>query len=409
MTGPNANKNLVAPTPISAVLSLTLLASIGTGVIWNGVPFIAKAEYGYNQTQTLLMYLVIGLTYISGAMTAARFLKFIERWMTARTLLVLILIIQSVICLGPLFVKAAWILWVVVGITSLLASFLWPIIESYLTAGRHGREMRRAIGWWNVVWTSSVAASLWFMAPFLKEDALFAIVALGGFNVVALITLYWFKRNPGMHDEEMSEESITSEYPFLLRSVRILLPLSYVLNSALGPLLPYLLNRLEVDIIWQTPTAATWMVVRVVAMALMWWLGFWHGRWGTLLLGGTLITSGFALIVLAPSLAILLIGFGLFGAGMGVIYYAALYYAMSIGKAQVDASGKHESLIGIGYAIGPAAGLFGMQLPGLLQMDFAEGLGIVYVICGLVLLAAIPAIKPYWKAKAIRNELTNWK
>ena len=409
MTGQNKNNNLVAPTPISAVLSLTLLASVGTGVIWNGVPFIAEAEYAYTQTQTLLMYLVIGLTYISGALTAARFLKFIERWMTARTLLVLILIIQSIICLGPLVVKSAWILWVVVGITSLLASFLWPIIESYLTAGRHGKEMRRAIGWWNVVWTSSVAASLWFMAPFLKTDAQFAIVALGGLNAVALITLFWFKQNPGTHDDELSEESITPEYPFLLQTLRILLPLSYVLNAALAPLLPYLFNRLEIDVLWKTPTAATWMVVRVVAMAVMWRLGFWHGRWGTLLLGGLFITVGFALIVLTPSLAILLIGLGIFGAGMGVIYYAALYYAMSVGKAQVDASGKHESLIGIGYAIGPAAGLFGMQLPGLLHMDFAEGLGIVYVICAVVLLAAFPAIRPYWKAKASRKEMVTWK
>ena len=249
MAGPNRNMDSTAPTPLAAVLGLTLLVSVGTGVIWNGVPFIAEAKYGYSQTHTLLMYLVIGLTYISGALTAARFLRFIERWMTARTLLVLVLIVQSVICLGPLVIEAAWILWVVVGITSLLASFLWPIIESYLTAGRHGREMRRAIGWWNVVWTSSVAASLWFMAPFLKEDAQFAIVALGGLNAFALITLFWFKRNPGDHDDELSDESVTAEYPFLLRSVRVLLPLSYVLNAALGPLLPYLLNRLEIDVL----------------------------------------------------------------------------------------------------------------------------------------------------------------
>lgn len=403
MTGQIQNNETVAPTPIAAVLGLTMLASIGTGVIWNGVPFIAEAEYSYTQTQTLLMYLVIGLTYIGGAITAARFLKFIERWMTARTLLLLILIIQSVICLGPLVVKAPWILWVVVGITSLLASFLWPIIESYLTAGRHGHEMRRAIGWWNVVWTSSVAASLWFMAPFLNTNAQFAIVALGGFNVVALITLFWFKRNPGTHDKELSQESITPEYPFLLHTVRVLLPLSYVLNAALAPLLPYLFNRLEIDVLWKTPAAATWMVVRVFAMVAMWRLGFWHGRWGTLFLGGLLITIGFGVIVLTPSLLILLIGLGIFGAGMGVIYYAALYYAMSVGKAQVDASGKHESLIGIGYAIGPAAGLFGMQLPVLLRMEFSEGLGIVYVICALVLLAAFPAIRPYFKAKASRK------
>ncbi len=409
MSSPNQNDNPTPATPLAAVIGLTILASIGTGVIWNGVPFIAEAEYGYEQKETLLMYLVIGATYISGAFTAARFLRLIERWMTARSLLVLILIIQSLVCIGPLVVKAAWILWVVVGVTSLLSSFLWPIVESYLTSGRHGRKMRSAIGWWNVAWTSSVAAALWFMAPFLKADAQLAIVALGGLNAFALITLFWFKRNPGTHDEEKSEESITQEYPFLLKSARVLLPLSYMLHAALTPILPYLFSRLDIDVIWKTPTAATWMVVRVFAMAVMWKLAFWHGRWGILLFGGIAITIGFAFIVLAPSLVVLLVGLGIFGIGMGIIYYAALYYAMALGNAQVDASGKHESLIGMGYALGPAAGLFGMQLPGLLRMDFAEGLGIVYVASALVVFAAFPAIRPYWKAKASQRELANGK
>ncbi len=395
------------PTPLAAVLALTLLASIGTGVIWNGVPFIAEHDYDYTQRETLALYFVIGVTYISGALTAGRLLRVVERWLTPRAVLGIILIVQSAVCLGPWFIDRSWMLWIVVGMTSLLASFLWPIIESYLTAGRHGREMRSAIGWWNVVWTSAVAASLWFMAPFMRTDARLAIVALGGLNAVALLTLIWFNRAPGVHDEEQWEASITPKYSLLLQSARVLLPLSYALNAAIGPLLPYLLSRLEVAVIWKTPVAATWMIVRVVAMVVMWRIKFWHGRWGTLLLGGAAMTCGFATIVLAPTLAVIFIGFGVFGAGIGIIYYAALYYAMSIGKGQVDASGKHESLIGMGYAIGPAAGLIGMQLPQLLHIEIAQEAGIVFVVWTLVALAAFPAVRPYFKARTVRRSARN--
>ena len=149
------------------------------------------------------------------------------------------------------------------------------------------------------------------------------------------------------------------------------------------------------------------MIVRVVAMVVMWRIKFWHGRWGTLLLGGVAMTCGFAMIVLAPTLAVIFVGFGVFGAGIGIIYYAALYYAMSIGKGQVDASGKHESLIGMGYAIGPASGLIGMQLPQLLHLEIAQETGIVFVVWTLVALAAFPAVRPYFKARTMRRSAHN--
>jgi len=51
-----------------------------------------------------------------------------------------------------------------------------------------------------------------------------------------------------------------------------------------------------------------------------------------------------------------------FGVLAGVTYYAALYYAMVVKNAAVDAGGGHEGLIGMGLAIGPAVGLLGCML-----------------------------------------------
>ena len=59
-------------------------------------------------------------------------------------------------------------------------------------------------------------------------------------------------------------------------------------------------------------------------------------------------------------------GLAVFGIGHSLIYSAALYYALEVGQAEVQAGGKHEALIGCGYTFGPLLGL---------GASFAEGSG----------------------------------
>ncbi len=110
------------------------------------------------------------------------------------------------------------------------------------------------------------------------------------------------------------------------------------------------------------------------------------------------MTGGFALVVTATSLPLMLAGLGILGVGVGVIYYAALYYAMSVGRAAIDAGGTHEGLIGAGYACGPLAGLLGGVLaPG-------RGAGIVGVVWTVTALGTIAALRPYLRARRRRRK-----
>ncbi|MCA9283477.1 MAG: hypothetical protein KDA30_15735, partial [Phycisphaerales bacterium] len=68
---------------------------------------------------------------------------------------------------------------------------------------------------------------------------------------------------------------------------------------------------------------------------------------------GVLLGLGFALTFLAPATPMLVIGLAALGIGAGAAYFGALYYAMELDSAKVDAGGKHEAIIGAGYAIGP--------------------------------------------------------
>jgi hypothetical protein len=99
----------------------------------------------------------------------------------------------------------------------------------------------------------------------------------------------------------------------------------------------------------------------------------------------------------------MLIGFGTFGAGLGVVYHAALYYAMSVGLAEVDAGGTHEALIGGGYALGPLVGLGGMGLAQGADRPGAEAQVIVALVWSCVALAGAAAVQPYLRARRQRR------
>lgn len=394
-------------TPLSLILVLTFLASLGTGMLWNGIPFITEADYAFGEAENLLLYVCVGAVYVCSAMSAGPVQRRLERWMSPRAILAAVLVIQAGICVLPLLWRGAWVVWVITVIFSATSAQLWPIVESFLSSGRHGPRMRSAMGWWNVAWMAAVAAPLWLMAPLMTTSPRLAIVGLGVCLGAAAVPLLWFSPQPDVHDSDHARLHVSAEYPGLLHSARVLLLLSYVLLSAMAPLLPFILNRLDVSLSWQTPSAATWMISRVIFVAVMWRLAFWHGRWGTLLFGGVGMVGAFITIISAPSIVILLGGLALLGGSLGIVYFAALYYAMSVGSAAVDAGGRHEALIGVGYAVGPSAGLSALFAARFMRIGAAESsfeVLLIIIVCTLVGIGSVYAVIPY--RRAVRRRRT---
>ena len=141
------------------------------------------------------------------------------------------------------------------------------------------------------------------------------------------------------------------------------------------------------------------------------------------------MTLGFAMIVTAMSLPLMLAGFAAFGAGMGIVYYAALYYAMAVGRAEVDAGGTHEGLIGLGYSIGPLTGLISLALASAMSRSTGEGGDsaatraanlanaaadqhrfntlVVAIVWGLIALGAVGIVRTYLKARRNRRQVAD--
>ena len=74
------------------------------------------------------------------------------------------------------------------------------------------------------------------------------------------------------------------------------------------------------------------------------------------------------------------------GIGMATIYSGALYYALVVGQAEVEAGGTHEALIGVGYTVGPLCGLLAI---GAADAELIPATDAAFEVAVLTLVGAI--------------------
>ena len=345
--------------PLSAVLAVSVLGSVSGGTFWAGLFFVSAGVYHFSATANLTLATIMGAVYAVAARGAGR----LARGRAPRHVLSAALLVWTGAALLPLLLPGArTTLWTAALIGSAASATTFPVVESYLTAGRHGAEMRSAIGKFNLTWTPATALPL-LLLPLLAHHPGGSFVVSAASSTLAWLATWRLPPHPAAHDTDASAQAVGPTYRALLTVASWLLPFSYVVSSTLAPILPHRLAAVGVGTA-ASLVAASWMAARFLALALMWRTHFWHGRWATLAAGAAALVGGLALVLLAHTLPVLMAGLFAYGAGMGVIYYASLYYVMAVGAAAVDAGGNFEALIGVGYCVGPLLGLLAEALTG---------------------------------------------
>lgn len=373
------------PTPLPLALALTWLSSLTTVAFMMGIFFVAERAYAFTRADNLLLGLALGVTYVPGAMLVGPALQRLARavpWISTRAVLAAIMLALAVCAAAPWAFRGHTLaIWIAAPAFNAVNGALWPVVESYLSGARRGDVLRRATGWFNICWSSAGVAAGFLIAPVLEHDPL-AVPALAALiQLASCLLVIPLAAEPPRHLADAHPHPPV--YERLLAACRWLLPTSYVLSYCLAPMLPDLVKSLGVPSQWQAPLAWTWQVSRFAIFALFFAWGGWHGRWLPVRLAVGLLLAGFAGTVLAGSPLILAVGLTLFGAGMGAVYSAAIYYAMEVGAAEVEAGGVHESLIGVGYTLGP--------LGGIAAGSVAPTLGVTAQQATAVLLAAVAA------------------
>jgi hypothetical protein len=373
----------------TAVLVLTFVCSLGTGSLWSALPFVTRRDFNFTENENLWLAILDAVVYIAAAANCGRIVRSVRGRLSPRGVILATLALQAAVCPLPMLIGVPGIV-VCAGVTSVVSAVMWASIESFLSAGRHGHALRSGIGMFNVTWTAAVAVAFYVMAPLFHGDQTrLAILAIGPCCAIGAICLLWFPATPAPPSAEPHAQFIPAVYRPLRTASRYLVPTSYLLIGSIGPLLPYVIARIDIAPAMATPIAATWLSTRVLAIAGMWRLRFWHGRWSTLAAGAALMTIGFAAAVLAPSLPVLLAGLVAFGAGHAILYYASLYYALSVGHGDVGAAGVFEALVGGGYLLGPIASLGGVALGG--------GVNVVWCVLAVAGLASLLALREWWR------------
>lgn len=424
----NATLDTAAPSPIAAsasplgtvaplgrVLAVTWIGSVATGIPYNGLFFITKHVFNFSPIANFALGVMLGVTYIVGSLGTGPLLRrlrdrgFIRN---ARQALIALSITMAFLCWLPVIAffftpaesraSASWSVWVFMAFYSALCGGFWPIVEAFLSGGRTAAELRSTTGKFNMTWSSALVFSLWSMVSFDEQGQVLALLISSAMHLLALVWVVRLPVEPGAHAHQ--DHAAPSEYRVLLAVHRVLLPTSYLVMYALSPQLPAIMSALSINPRWEPAIASSWLFARVVTFTtLERWHG-WHGRWTTPVLGLTSVLVGFCVAVLSPIIAsgtagvvLLIVGLLTFGTGAATIYSAALYYAMEVGAAEVEAGGMHEAMIGVGYTLGPVCGLIpaGLVSAGSITPAIANPL-----MLGLVGGSVAGAVGLAWRVKA---------
>ncbi len=344
------------------IIVITFIESFVSAIVERGVMFYAEHELNFSQSQTLWLALLFGAAYVAGALFSHRAAKKFgeRRW------LVLLIVTHIALHLAMAMDPGVQTLFIFNTLLGAASGSKWPVVESYVSAGQTPRRAAASVGHFNIAWSSSVVPAV-ALGGFLIEawsPSLFLLPAILNLGVLVLI-MRLPARPIHLPLDHPKQPTVGQKIRIqaLLLSSRWLMFASFTLLFLLAPMLPFIFK----DRLGFSPGPATAMVSLIdlarfaTFVVLQRYVG-WHGRISLLLWTAVLMPVGFLMMLISDHLPLVLFGEVVFGIASGMTYYAALYYAMVMKNAAVEAGGVHESLIGSGFVVGPAIGLGAIYL-----------------------------------------------
>src|SRR6478609_7517313 len=129
--------------PLAAVLTVTFAASLSGGVFWAAMFFVTADHYGFSPARNLVLAAVMGAVYAIAAAGAGKVVRKLSASLSSRKMLMAALGVWTLAALLPLAAThSEAVMWAAALLGAVASAHTWPIVESYLSAGRHGADMR---------------------------------------------------------------------------------------------------------------------------------------------------------------------------------------------------------------------------------------------------------------------------
>jgi hypothetical protein len=381
-------------TYLTRLLAFTFIEEFATVLVQRGVYFYTREALGFGENENLLLALCMGAVYVIGALPSHR----AADWFGNRRALLCLLACQIATLVVVYHQPRGTLLAVGFLVFSGLNAMMWPIVESYVSAGLTPQGASKAIGKFNIAWSIPVALAVWAAGPIIKHMGAGLFLCAAGGMVLAMTLVLRLQAKPvhlaADHPDRPSPEHLRWLSALMISS-RSSMVAGYAMLYVLSPLLPVLLSRLGYTVVAQTGLAGCLDAGRAIIFVLMQRTQTWHGRRSILALVAILIPIGFLLALSGGRGGWIAVGLVLFGASHGVSYYASLYYAMVTGNAAVKSAGTHEGLVGAGFVLGPTAALVGRELGSL---SHQAALGILAGVSPIVAFGAVGGLWPLLRA-----------
>ena len=349
----------------AACYTLEGINSFAVVIYFNYLYFFFRDRFGFNDQQNLELAAFIGLIYVFASWQAG---KFAHRRGHFTALKIGFGVMASGLAVGsqlstvPGAMAAACV--VNVGMC-----FIWPTLEALVSEGANAA---RAVGIYNIIWAVANALAF-FIGGTLIEKFGYRIIFYVPLACMLLqfALVFWLESlQPKKLATEPEINSPPAEShrpaPALAQSFQRLAwlanPFAYIAINTLIAVLPGVAARFQLSTSLAGFVCSLWCFARVLAFVTLWrWTG-WHYRFRWLAGAFALLIIAFTTILLAHTLAWVLLAQIFFGAAIGLIYYSSLFYAMDASEAKSEHGGIHEAAIGAGNCLGPAAGATALWL-----------------------------------------------
>jgi len=367
------------------LILIVFIESFTTMLVQRGIYFFCDSRLGFTDQWNLWLALCFGAVYVVAAVSSHR----VSARMTERSLVALTVAVPLGIHVLLAMSPTTPVIFAANAVLAAAYGMKWPVLESYFVAGQTPLSARRVVGHFNFSWASAVPLGVALAGPAISFHPAALFVLAAALNAVTLLLIAPMPSRPRHLPDDHPERPTDAQlgrYRSLMVASRWLLLAAYGSMLALGALMPGVFRDLGCGVSAATSLAGLLDVFRLVAFVALAYTAWWHDRFTPLVMVAVALPCGFFLILFGTSLPLVLVGEAVFGFMTGLVYYAALYNAMVVKNAAVDAGSGHEGLIGMGFAIGPAAGLLGLALEpvfGSKMLGALAGIGPLFVVAAV--------------------------
>lgn len=343
--------------------SIEGLNSFATVIYFNYLYFLFRDRFGFSNQQNLALAALIGLVYMFTSWQAGKFAQRCGYFTALKTGFVLMAL--GLLAGSQLHTVTGEI--IAAGIVNIGMCFTWPTLEALVSEGANAA---RAVGIYNVVWALANALAFFIGGTLIDKFGYQSIFYVPlAFILVQLALVFWIEKiharevAPEIEDHPPVEKSRLSpvKAKSFQRMAWLANPFAYIAINTLIAVIPGLAVKFHLSPMLAGFVCSLWCFARLAAFVLLWRWTDWHYRFRWLALAFALMIIAFAVILIVPNLAVMLLAQLFFGLAIGLIYYSSLFYSMDASDTKGEHGGIHEAAIGAGNCLGPAVGAAALE------------------------------------------------